>query len=488
MTLACSIWLVFSSPTGSLRNKSGLALLTGAVLTLLGFMLQFALTYSDQVGADKRRMEDAREELRTKLGLDRVTPGIDLAGRDLSHFNLAEHDFSEAHLGGADLSDTALDRAILLNADLAGARLVGATGDQTDFTGADLSRGVLRSAVFDGAKFDHAVLEGASLEKAALRAASFTEADLRSATFRGARLAGSTFEGAGLSDADLRATCLIGASFAFASMPGADLRENAVTFKLSSSTAEVRVVEESGNVTTIGVPERRFRARQTEPDCVRGGSQIGGRPDLTHLHLASFLMADLKGANLRDTTLAGVDLRADLRRADLRGADLRGALLEGGSWGGSVEGSKPPESATAAISTLNQAVSRAPKRGGPPASRVGTLEYRAEFFTEAELVALILRAVRSQRRDVPLADVLTSGATKWSAALRSWVKFGRVGRRPVRADFIAERVYQGTAEDVGVVLTPGNRVAADLRGAIYSSETQWPAGFNVGTSGAVLRS
>ncbi|WP_163997181.1 pentapeptide repeat-containing protein [Pyxidicoccus caerfyrddinensis] len=105
--------------------------------------------------------------------------GVDLAGLDLSGYQLLVLDFTEARLPGTDFSKVYLFDTVFRRADLREANFSRADCGRTVFTGANL-----RGARFDGAdlatsRFDGADLHGVDFSKARLTYADFRGADLR---------------------------------------------------------------------------------------------------------------------------------------------------------------------------------------------------------------------------------------------------------------------------------------------------------------------
>ena len=170
----------------------------GVVVSLV---LTLALAWIQHQGEAR----SARESLAFSLSSGDSFAGIDLHGRDMKRFYLAQKKFDRANLEDADLAD-----AVLNGTSLHGANLRGADLSHADLEDADLSGG--------RADLSDAKLVGANLTRARLGEARLTGADLRDA-----ELAGAHLRGADLRDADLRGASLPGADLRFATLSG-DLR------------------------------------------------------------------------------------------------------------------------------------------------------------------------------------------------------------------------------------------------------------------------
>lgn len=157
------LWL-----TRDARYDLGSSLLGGAVIGVavlaVDASFQAALRRDDArreqaMHADRihREREQERQALRIQLGIQRSTPGIDLAEADLHGFYLRGHNFQGARLTEADLRRADLERA-----DLAGANLSGADLSEARLRGADLSRSFLFGTAMARADLSGADLAGAS--------------------------------------------------------------------------------------------------------------------------------------------------------------------------------------------------------------------------------------------------------------------------------------------------------------------------------------
>ncbi|MCY1014932.1 pentapeptide repeat-containing protein [Pyxidicoccus sp. MSG2] len=109
--------------------------------------------------------------------------GIDLAGLDLSGYQLLVLDFTEARLPGADFSKVYLFDAVFRRANLREADFSRASCGRTVFSGANL-----RGARFDGADLGGARFDGADLHDVDFSKARLTYVDFRGTDLRGVRL------------------------------------------------------------------------------------------------------------------------------------------------------------------------------------------------------------------------------------------------------------------------------------------------------------
>ena len=146
----------------------------------------------------------------------RLEPGADLSGCDLTELALAGLDLSgsnmtEANLSGADLRRTNLNRSDLSRADLRDAMMDGAFLRETKLDGADLRDLDLTRAIFHPVSLTGAMLDGANLSDAELVSVSLVDASAR----------GANLSGVNLSEADLSDTALEGATLDGALLVGA---------------------------------------------------------------------------------------------------------------------------------------------------------------------------------------------------------------------------------------------------------------------------
>jgi uncharacterized protein YjbI with pentapeptide repeats len=170
----------------------------GVVVSLV---LTLALAWIQHQGETR----STRESLAFSLSSGDSFVGIDLHGRDMKRFYLAQKKFDRA-----DLEDATLEGAVMNGASLRG----------TNLHDADLSDADLQEADLGGGRTD---LSDAKLTGADLTLAKLGEARLSGADLRDADLAGAHLHGADLRDADLRGASLLGADLRFAILSG-DLR------------------------------------------------------------------------------------------------------------------------------------------------------------------------------------------------------------------------------------------------------------------------
>jgi hypothetical protein len=103
------------------RSNLAVGLIGGAIIG--GAVLGGEVAFGRQLAKaeHKRAADSERDALRIQLSMGQKFPGIDLGGKDLSGFYLADRTFSEANLSGANLTGACLDRANLSGANLTGA-------------------------------------------------------------------------------------------------------------------------------------------------------------------------------------------------------------------------------------------------------------------------------------------------------------------------------------------------------------------------------
>ncbi|MFP2928212.1 pentapeptide repeat-containing protein [Pyxidicoccus sp. 3LG] len=109
--------------------------------------------------------------------------GSDLAGLDLSAYQLLVLDFTESRLPGADFSKVYLFDTVFRRADLREADFSGASCGRAVFTGANL-----RGARFEGAELNCTRFDGADLRDVDFSKAQLHYAELQGADLRGARM------------------------------------------------------------------------------------------------------------------------------------------------------------------------------------------------------------------------------------------------------------------------------------------------------------
>ena len=211
---------------------------------------------------------------------------------------------------------------------------------QRRLAGIDLSAADLRGTDLRGCD-----LEGADLSDAWLQGADFTGVRLVGARLAGARMARCRLDGATLAldtlhlgDADQLATLLRGAAVWYGWMQ--EHRE--VELDLPCDAALAKLVR-TQHALAQAAGRTRFRGDVAQLERLRGGVEGWN----AHRSENPDLRPDLRGADLRDTALAGANLsqadlrgallaRADLQRVDFSGADLAETLLCWADLGGAV--------------------------------------------------------------------------------------------------------------------------------------------------------
>ena len=222
--VAISVLLLVLGWSGDWRatlTNLGASILTGAIVTGAFFLLQKEDSDNQKRLADRQARQEQqiadRQARQQRQLADRQTIGLQ---RDLSHADLAGRELTTFDLGGKNLRN-----ADLAGAKLVGARLRGAALDGTQLGGAQLARADLL-----GARLNGAFLSGADLRDAQASDAQFEAAALgpdpkgRGATLAGTILINAHFHRACLAQADLRHAVLGGADLSDAVLTGADLR------------------------------------------------------------------------------------------------------------------------------------------------------------------------------------------------------------------------------------------------------------------------
>jgi uncharacterized protein YjbI with pentapeptide repeats len=319
-------------------------------------------------------------------------------------------EFEELSLPGVDLSRSSLRRASLRSslpdaslaisdlreADLNGTKAPALTAPYAHFGKADMAGfeatlGRLAGINARGAEMYEAGFFAADLAGADLRGVDFASDDLSGAVLSGADLRGTKFdhpdlEFADLSHADLRGVSLKGARFCDTVMPDGKVRNARKRCELpplyiASEEGTITVAPTTPAYSVVAHAGATVRGRHREKCgfiCAEGGQWLthlragqhayarmrGAKLAGRDLALANFSFADLSGADLERSILAGAaaseasfrgatlngadltygefagsDLRAatlagtDARRADFTGADLEGADLSGARLG-----------------------------------------------------------------------------------------------------------------------------------------------------------
>ena len=288
---------------GELASDVGIALLTGAVISLAVIAAEQSYE-EDRFTRDVRRdnvrfvretasQTDPAAKPFSNLDLeDAMLEGLRLNGADFTSSNLLR-----AELGGADLTSAILVEADLTRAGLAGAELIDA-----DLSFARLAGAELTDADATGATFYNVQGEALNLVSAILTGADLTDADLVDAILTSARL-----DGANLSHVDLSDAWLQNANLDEAILTAADL----------SRVAAANIGLDGADLTDVTFVE----AKMVDAEM--------GSADLTD---ADFTGANLTAADFRRATAVGTDFTdARLDLADFSGAILTDAVLTGAS-------------------------------------------------------------------------------------------------------------------------------------------------------------
>ena len=145
----------------------------------------------------------------------RLEPGGDLSGCDLTEHDLAGLDLSHSDMTETDLSGVNLRRTILDAADLTQANIRDAVLDGTSFKGAILERADLRNVDLTLAIFAPSTLEGSRLD-----GANLARTDLAAISLKDASALGTNLAGVNLENSDLTGAALDGATFDGATLIG----------------------------------------------------------------------------------------------------------------------------------------------------------------------------------------------------------------------------------------------------------------------------
>lgn len=236
------------------------------------------------------------------------------------------------NLQGANLSSADLKRVNLEGANLQGANLQGAKLEGAYLVGANLDKANLREANLKGANLAIASVQEAVLENADLRGVNLQGASLPKANLQGAKLlAPAMLQNADLSNANLKNANLEGAMLAFANLEGADLQgadlgDTAVKLSgIPGNYSASEIALDLAFVLLIGVPFGSAGDDKVNFDTnLRGANLKNANLTGVDLEDASLVNANLSGANLKDAKLEGTDLT---------GANLCGATMPNGSRG-----------------------------------------------------------------------------------------------------------------------------------------------------------
>ncbi|WP_437673121.1 DUF2169 domain-containing protein [Sorangium sp. So ce131] len=256
--------------------------------------------------------------------------GLRLAGVNLRSALLERADLTGADLAGADLSGALLARAKLDGATLAGATLAGTNlgeveGEGASFAGASLGKAIFYKACLPGAGFSGADLRGADLMEAGLRGADFSgaqaeevlffRADLREARFSRARLGKATFFQCSCEGIDFSQAILEGTGFLELVAERASFRE--------ARARNLRLISKSA------LPGADFTGADLRLSTLRGVDLTGASFEDAWAEGADFGEASLRGARLVRLRGRGARFqRTDLTDADLTSANLMEALLQ----------------------------------------------------------------------------------------------------------------------------------------------------------------
>jgi uncharacterized protein YjbI with pentapeptide repeats len=142
----------------------------------------------------------------------RLEPGADLSGCDLTEHDLAGLDLSHSDMTETDLSGVNLRRTILDAADLTQANIRDAVLDGTSLKGTILERADLRNVDLTRAILAPSTLEGSRLDGANLARTDLAAVSLKDASALGTNLAGVNLENSDLTGAALDGATLDGAT------------------------------------------------------------------------------------------------------------------------------------------------------------------------------------------------------------------------------------------------------------------------------------
>jgi uncharacterized protein YjbI with pentapeptide repeats len=251
------------------------------------------------------RSAEARTALHAALAAATVLSTLDFTGADFSDMDLRGANLRGALLESvcldrADLSGAILERAILAHASLRDARLDGACLREANLgkaalVGASLAEAKLEKTILMGTDLSHACLRGAVFDGVMLYETVLTDADARDLEAPGLALVECQVQGLDLSGAILPRSCFI------------ELDLTGVNLSNASIERGCFVTCFARGVCFDGV---RFSQVSFAKACV--------------LDEASFVGADLRGCNFRETSMRNCDLRG----ARLDGADFGCCVLD----------------------------------------------------------------------------------------------------------------------------------------------------------------
>lgn len=263
--------------------------------------------YLEPTLADGEGISRAEVEEGARTG--QTFAGRDFTNADLSGLNLSGVDFEGAFLEGANLSETNLSKANLRHALLAHSNLTNANLGSADLshanvgganlTAANLKNAVLHKTIFAKADLSLAKLSGANLDGTDVSEARFFKTDLSGACAKNLLVFRTNLE-----ETNLRRADLTKAVFFEGQLKAVDFTEAICVGTVFMSVDGTAALFDRANMRSV-----RFVKDASFPN-------------------ASFLDADLEGANLRSTVLTGAQFTgANLQSADLSGARLEGANL-----------------------------------------------------------------------------------------------------------------------------------------------------------------
>ncbi|MBK9261688.1 MAG: DUF2169 domain-containing protein [Polyangiaceae bacterium] len=259
-------------------------------------------TLADGEGITRTEVEQGARAGQTFAGRDFTN--ADLSGLNLTGIDLEGAFLEGANLSGTNLSNANLKHAVLAHANLSDAKLVSAdlshaNAGGANFTKAEFKNAILHKTVLAKADLSWAQLSGANLDATDVSEAKFFKTDLSGATARNLLLVRTNLEDTNLRRADLTKTV-----FFEGSLKSVDFTEAICVGTVFMTVDGAGALFDRANMRSV-----RFVKDASFPN-------------------ASFLGADMEGANLRSTVLTGAQfMGANLRSADLSEAQLEGANL-----------------------------------------------------------------------------------------------------------------------------------------------------------------
>jgi uncharacterized protein YjbI with pentapeptide repeats len=268
--------------------------------------------------------------------------GIHLGG-DMSGWNFAGQNLSDASYIGATLTDADFGRANLINASFERDTLTGG-----NFTEANLTNATFYDATLNDANFSQANLTNVDFVEATLTNADFTDAEVRGGRFSYTTTSGFTpaqlystasYQAHDLTGIDLSLNDLTNWNFAGQNLTNANLGGTTLT-GADFTGAEVRDAVLGSAIT----PAQLYSTASYQAYDLRGislsfNNLAGGNFAGQNLTNGNLLGANLTDANFRNANLANADfamylchfgcrwISATLTDADLTAADARGAVF-----------------------------------------------------------------------------------------------------------------------------------------------------------------